>query len=121
MRRPAIILASFSTIVIAQNSPPPETHTPTFKSQARQVLVPIVVTDGRGRHISGLKASDFEIFEDGMPVRIVAFSAETDGRPEGMAANAGGGGSAGPGARRSSPNNDDPRRTYLIIIDTLHS
>ena len=51
---------------------------PIIKTTVREVLVPVVVTDPKGHHISNLKRSDFKVFEDGIPEDIVAFSATTD-------------------------------------------
>src|SRR6478672_10840089 len=39
------------------------------------VLVPILVTDG-GKFVRGLKKSEFELWEDGVPQQIVAFANE---------------------------------------------
>lgn len=47
--------------------------TPTIKADVRQVLVPAVVTDKEGQPVSGLKESDFVVFEDEKPQHIVAF------------------------------------------------
>jgi VWFA-related protein len=42
----------------------------------RQVLVPVVVTDGDGHHLTGLTQADFQIFEDGIEQKITAFTGE---------------------------------------------
>src|SRR4051794_17115522 len=90
---------------------------PTIRSQVREIVLPVVVTDNHGHHVPRLKASDFQVFEDGQPVRVVSFRTETDG-------------SAAPAAPRSDVartipqqpvNVTDPRRTYLVLVDTLHS
>ena len=52
-------------------TPPPSM--PTLKASVRQVLVPVVVTDRRGHPVSNLHQDDFEVFEDDVPQRIVAF------------------------------------------------
>lgn len=39
-----------------------------------QVLVNVTVTDTRENYVAGLKASDFQVFEDRQPQRIVSFS-----------------------------------------------
>jgi Ca-activated chloride channel family protein len=38
------------------------------------VAVPVSVTDGRGRHVSGLSLDNFRVFEDGRPQPIAVFS-----------------------------------------------
>ena len=42
--------------------------------ETQLVSVPAVVTDRTGRPLTGLKASDFQIFEDGRPQKIANFS-----------------------------------------------
>ncbi len=37
------------------------------------VAVPVVVTDGRGRHVRGLQPEDFRVFEDGRPQPVAVF------------------------------------------------
>jgi Ca-activated chloride channel homolog len=42
--------------------------------ETQLVSVPAIVTDRAGRPLTGLKASDFQIFEDGRPQKIANFS-----------------------------------------------
>jgi VWFA-related protein len=88
----------------------------TIKVDVRQVLVPVVVTDAQGRHVSGLTQADFRVFEDGVEQKITAFSVESSGaaQPE-IPENA--------APARSVPNQAaaQVRRTYMICLDTLHS
>lgn len=62
-----------------------------IRVDVQQVLVPVVVTDKKGHHVSGLRAADFQIFEDGVRQEIASFSS----------------GSA--------------RQTFVVCIDTLHA
>jgi len=62
----------------AQNQAPeakPQVNegTPLFKAETRQALVDVVITDGRGHFIPGLKSDDFAVVEDGKPQKISAF------------------------------------------------
>lgn len=80
----------------------------TIRVDVQQVLVPVVVTDKKGHHVSGLRASDFQIFEDGVPQQIAAFSSDAAGSVDDIAA-------------LSKPAlASGPRRTFVICIDTLH-
>lgn len=98
---------------------------PTIKADVPQVLVPTIVTDKKGHAVSGLKRSDFAVFEDGIPQRIVAFSKTFDISMETRASVV----VAGTKDRLDSSNaqaanvvgTDSPTRTYLVCVDTLHS
>jgi VWFA-related protein len=105
---------------------PPES---TIKVDVRQVLVPVVVTDRDGHHVAGLTQADFKVFEDGVEQKIAAFSVESSGLQQAVAA------APSPSTFVSPPptavqtpapspppsSHTSVRRTYLIVIDTLHS
>jgi len=115
-----IFFLAWGAIASAQQTPIPSA---TIKVEVRQVLVPVVVTDKKGHHVIGLKASDFQVLEDGVAQQVVAFSTEAEGaaqlfQPEPTA--------AGPPPAPPSPKspvepNPAPRRTYLMCVDTLNS
>ena len=44
--------------------------------QTNAVQVPVVVRDSIGKAIAGLKQSDFQLFDDGHPVKIASFAVE---------------------------------------------
>lgn len=46
---------------------------PTLKVEAPSVVVDVIVTDRDGRHVRGLSATDFVIYEDDRPQKIVTF------------------------------------------------
>ena len=89
---------------------------PTIRVDVQQVLVPVVVTDKKGHHVTGLRASDFRILEDGVAQEIASFSSDT-------AASAGDLGAlsrpAAGGAAAPAP--ASARHTFVICLDTLHS
>jgi Ca-activated chloride channel homolog len=47
-----------------------------FRTSAQMVLIPVNVTDHNGKNIEGLRAENFNIFEDQTPQQIVSFTAE---------------------------------------------
>ncbi len=47
---------------------------PAFRTNAEMVLVPVTVTDHDGKTILGLQASNFNVFEDQIPQKIVSFT-----------------------------------------------
>jgi VWFA-related protein len=100
-----------------------------IKVEVRQVLVPVVVTDREGHRVTGLTQADFKVLEDGVEQKITAFSVESSGLPQGgipamskalpaapVALSA-----ATPAASPQAVAPQAPRRTYMILIDTLHA
>lgn len=91
---------------------------PIIRSDVREVQVPVVVTDKAGRYVTTLNRDDFQVFENGKPQTIVAFSkpfaspaVELPGSHDSsMAAS----------AVRPPNVSETPKQTYLICIDTLH-
>src|SRR5262249_7553839 len=110
----AVLIVSAS----AQDSP---AQVPTIRSQVREVLVPVVVTNTRGQYITGLKASDFQVLEDGKSERIVSFRTERDLLPIPIDSATSGGTDTAGGPQRADAGPSDPRRTYLVVVDTLHT
>jgi VWFA-related protein len=92
----------------------------TIKVDVRQVLVPVVVTDPQGHRMTGLKQADFQVFEDGVEQKITSFSMESSGLPA-PAAQVDAAGPATAAAVSAAPSPPKPRRTYMIVIDTLHT
>src|SRR5580658_2848708 len=82
---------------------------PVIRLDVRHVLVPVVVTDKKGHHVSGLRSSDFRISEDGVPQEIASFSSDTTSSVDDVAA-------------LSKPVSAiGPRHTFVICVDTLHA
>ncbi len=61
-----LIACAFGGVVSAQ----------VFRSSVLTVPVTVTVVDANGRLITGLAQSDFEVFEDGEPQRVTAFTNE---------------------------------------------
>jgi VWFA-related protein len=53
---------------------------PTIRVTSRIVVLDVVVTDGQGHSVKGLKASDFALSENGVPQKLDTF-AEVDAAP----------------------------------------
>jgi len=73
-------------VAIALASPVPTTGqekkaVPRFGATLNVVAVPVFVTDGPGRAISGLSKGDFEVTDDGQRVEVVGFQAFDSGDP----------------------------------------
>jgi VWFA-related protein len=78
MKQPARLLAFLGIVLGLAGSPSAgqgaAPQTPTFRVNVEYVEVDAVVTDRDGRFVRDLKQEDFEIFEDGKPQPISAFS-----------------------------------------------
>src|SRR5262245_43046664 len=75
----AFLVAAASGILAAQQqpaTPPAQSPQPavTFRVEVNYVEVDATVTDAQGRVVSDLAASDFDVFEDGKPQKVTAFS-----------------------------------------------
>jgi VWFA-related protein len=59
-----------------QQSAPPKSdpQIPTFGAQANEVILPVTVTDDKGKFVSNLVASDFRVLDEGRPQKIQFFS-----------------------------------------------
>ena len=110
-----------STIVLAagtaagQSVPAPpdkETRSPlVIRSGVELVQVDTVVTDGKGRHVTDLRAEDFEILEDGRPQEITNCE-----YVETAAATAP---SAVPRSAQAPLSRDEVKRAMAIVVDDL--
>jgi len=103
------------------SSSSPASSSSVIRVHVNQVLLPVVVTDRKGHHISGLKQDDFEVLEDGVPQKLVAFSTEEDGAAEFFRAGSDGGPGGPLEDSRPAAATQPTRRTYLICLDTLNS
>jgi hypothetical protein len=69
---PIGLLSVLALQTVAQTAPSPD-QIPVFKANARAVLVDVVVTDGHGNPVSGLRQQDFKLTENGSPETVVFF------------------------------------------------
>jgi len=60
----------------AQATPTRATSNEPFRTQTTEVIVPITVTDEKGRFVSNLDANDFKIFDQGKQQKIQFFTRE---------------------------------------------
>src|SRR5882724_4843269 len=75
----ALTAALFTSLALAQNAQSPVAPQPTgppIRVQVNEVIVPVTVTDDRGRFVSNLDAADFRIQDDGRDQKIQFFSRE---------------------------------------------
>jgi len=68
---------AFSQATKPPATPPPAaspSQLPNFTATGTEVMVPVTVTDDKGKFVTDLKASDFRILDEGKPQRIEFFS-----------------------------------------------
>jgi VWFA-related protein len=91
---------------------------PTFKTEVEYVEVDALVTDERGRPVRGLQKDDFQIFEDGKPQKIAAFSMVDIPAPRTNPTMV--------GVHEVEPDVQSTQRSvtgrvYVLILDDLHT
>jgi Ca-activated chloride channel family protein len=76
--RNAVLVAALITAVApaAHAESGPTRNLPTFSSAVDVVNLNVSVSDGRDRHVTGLAATDFKIFEDGVQQQLCVFTQE---------------------------------------------
>ncbi len=95
--------------------------TTTLKVHVNQVLVPVVVTDKSGHSVQGLRASDFEVLENGVEQKLASFQTERE-RPISVDAPIQMDLSK-PASEAAPPTAKQPplRRTYVVCLDAINS
>jgi len=81
LRSLLIFISGICAVALAQTktqtpSQKPEAEPTPFRVMVNEVIVPVTVTDYKGRFISDLNKADFKIFEDGREQKIEYFSRE---------------------------------------------
>ncbi|MEJ5368384.1 MAG: VWA domain-containing protein [Bryobacteraceae bacterium] len=60
----------------AQQAKPPIRSEEAFRSSVTEVVVPVTVTDDKGRFVSNLEEKDFLLLDEGVPQKITYFTRE---------------------------------------------
>ena len=61
-----ILIATFSALPFAQQTPPAPQQAPVFRSSTLLIVQTVTVKDRKGKPIEGLTAKDFVVTEDGV-------------------------------------------------------
>src|SRR5512133_3340052 len=71
-----VVCALVAAAAIAQQAPAPPSDQPQprIQVQVNEVIVPVTVTDDRGRFVTNLEPADFRIFDEGKEQKIRFFS-----------------------------------------------
>lgn len=113
-----LMVLAAGTLVRAGQAPPATQQTPTFKAEVEYVEVDALVTDAQGHVVRNLTKDDFQVFEDGKPQSISAFTfvdipIERYDRPLYAAQP------IEPDVRSNARPFDG--RVYVMVIDDLHT
>ena len=68
-----IAVLAYSLLIFARPKDQENNSDVTFTSRTELVLIPALVTDKSGAHISGLKKEDFTVLENGVEQKIATF------------------------------------------------
>jgi VWFA-related protein len=61
------------TVSLSAQTPAGSSEQPIFKATTREVVVDVVVTEGKGEAVNGLRKQQFQILEDGKPQTVDFF------------------------------------------------
>lgn len=110
-------VSAFSLPQAANQDHPQAAESPGYKVSVRTnlVLVPVIVTDKQGNHVTGLKAEDFEVKEEGEAQNIVSFD---ENNAEAARVHV-------PDARPNTFTNeliaDHPKKLVIIAMDRINT
>ncbi len=115
----AVVVAGAGVLRGQQAAPQdsPDQGRAVFRAEVNYVEVDALVVDGQGNPVHDLKADDFEVFEDGKPQKVSAFSlvnipVERPVRP--LFADR-------PVEADVQTNDRGEGRVYLLVLDDLHT
>lgn len=99
-----------------QQAPKPKAQEQyTLSVGTNLVLVPVIVTDKKGNHITGLKQEDFELKEDGAVQKIVRVDELSADAAKVEAA------SPGPNVFSNQIGIEHPKKMEIIVIDQINT
>jgi VWFA-related protein len=94
---------------------------PQIRTQAEEVVLDVVVRDAKGKIVRGLKAEDFQVFDNGSPKQVRSVRLVTGAEAVGVeTSTAASGLSAGQPAQGAAAEASDPRlRLVTLVFDSL--
>jgi VWFA-related protein len=113
------MLALTGAAVQAQDPKQPAQGQP-FRTAVELVTTDVVVRDNSGQFIADLKKDEFDVFEDGVPQKIISFTLTHGGRSYNIAAPPPAPVAEGIILPPTRPTNDAAGRIFLIFVDDLH-
>ena len=111
-----LTLTFFLSLAGQEKSQQPREETPyKLTVRSNMVLVPVVVTDKHGQHVSGLTTADFKLREDGQEKELAAceeVKAETNAVPRVAVA---------PNSFTNQIAADHPKKLEIVLFDLLNT
>jgi VWFA-related protein len=121
-RHPVVVLGCLVLISCAhsaaQQGNESQDTTPRIEMSVSRVLVPVVVRDQLGHTVSDLKKEDFQVFDNGKPRVVSAFTLEKRGPRESNQ-----GSNTESGAQPPAPENTSPlapKRFIVLLFDDMN-
>ena len=107
------MVLAYGGLASAQQAGEPQASSFKLQVNVVRVLVPVVVRDKQGRLVDDLKKEDFQVFDNGKPQPISAFTVQKRGEAEsGLQPPA-------PSVVTPQPS-PQPERTIVFLFDDLH-
>jgi VWFA-related protein len=119
MRAPGALALLVTVGVVTPVLEPPE-RKPVFPAETELVTVDAVVIDPEGAPVTGLRASDFSLSEDGVRQEIVAFEAVDRPAPPEAPGPASAEPEALPPVSSNRAASARPARAFVVVFDDLH-
>jgi VWFA-related protein len=103
---------------VAQQANESQDATPRIEMSVSRVLVPVVVRDQQGHTVGDLKKEDFQVFDNGKPRVVSAFTVEKRGPGESNQGNNTESGVQPPVPENTSP--VAPKRFIVLLFDDMN-
>lgn len=87
-----------------------------IKVQTLNVVIDLIVTDRHGRHVPGLTAADFTIYEDGVAQKIIGFTPSESSAPNASSQMATPGQTENLKAGQRQSESTSPREPHLLTV-----
>jgi VWFA-related protein len=115
------LIAGTVALLVAAAPAPGQQQTPTFRATIDLVSTDLIARDARtNQFIANLKASEIEVYEDGVRQQLVSFVLSHGGRITNVLAPPPAPAQPGIILPQRRPTNDKSGRVFLIFIDDFH-
>jgi VWFA-related protein len=114
---PLLLSFLFLSAAVGEQQPNRPSDGTKFVSRSQLVMVPVIVTDGKGRPVTGLSTDSFRIEENGKPQTVKVFEeVKTDAASAGAVRM-----KARSGFSNLVASDAQPRRVTILVLDLLNT